>query len=129
MATTVTFDGLDWISEKTTGDLSDEWLYVIAVGDGTRSPSQDDQALQSELYRANDDDSNCSIGTTSDTGEIAGRITITGGQEVPSGREITEFGMFTRISDILVYREVRTNGVTLESGDRKTFEFEFTYRD
>lgn len=129
MATTVTFNGLEWISDKTTGNLETEWLYVIAVGDGTRSPSQDDTSLQSELYRANDDDSNCTIETTTDTGAITGRITITGGQEVPAGAEITEFGMFTKGSNILVYREVRDNAVTLQSGDRKTLEFEFTYKD
>lgn len=129
MTTVIPDVGRNWLSEKSTGDRSGEEAFIIAVGDGTTSPSSSDTSLASELYRANDDDSNCTVETTSNTGEIIGRITITGGTEVPAGTGISEIGLHTSGSDTLVYREVRDTAVTLQSGDRKTFEFTFTFTD
>ena len=127
--TTLTDDGLDWISERAVGGRDGESFYAIAVGDGTTTPSGTDTSLANELHRANVDGSTVEIRATSNIGELVGRITITGGQEVAAGADIQEFGLFTETSDILIYREVRDNPVTLDSGDRKTFEFRFTFAD
>ena len=127
--TVITDNGRDWISERVVGGRNDESFYTIAVGDGTTTPSGSDTSLANELHRANADDSTVEIRDTSNTGEVVGRITVTGGQEVSAGADIQEVGLFTESSDILVYREVRDNAVTLESGDRKTFEFRVTFQD
>ena len=121
--------GRDWISERVVGGRDTESFYIIAVGDGTATPSGSDTSLANELHRANTDGSTVEIRATSNTGEVVGRITVTGGQEVAAGADIQEVGMFTESSDVLVYREVRENAVTLDSGDKKTFEFRFTFED
>lgn len=120
MVEVVTDDGREWISQKLFGN-NDEELFYVAVGDGTQAPTASDSALTNELYRASKNDSNCVIEPTTGVGRILFRITISGGTEVPAGSGITEFGVFSSSSDTLLYHEVRA-AVTLESGDRKTFE-------
>lgn len=123
MATVITSVGQEWISEHVVGDRSGDEFYVVGVGEGTTAPAESDTALQSEIYRANDSDSNCTVEATTNTGEVTSRITVSGGTEVPAGSSITELGLFTKDSDTLIYRETR-NAVTIDSGDRKTFEFD-----
>lgn len=122
MASVITDSGAEWLSEAALA-VHDETAYVVAVGDGTTSPSSTDTSLTNELYRANDDDSVCTVDVTSNVGEILGRITVSGGTEVPAGSDIAEFGLFSSGSGTMLYHEVIDNPVTVQSGDRKTFEF------
>lgn len=129
MASVVVDEGREWISEKVLDNHVDGQFYIVAVGDGTTSPSSSDTSLENELYRANSDDSNCSIQDTSNTGEIKCRITVSGGTEVPAGSDLSEFGVFASDGSTLIYREVRDTAVTVQSGDRKTFEFTLDVQD
>jgi hypothetical protein len=121
-------DGLEWASQKLLDNNVGEALYIVAVGDGTNSPSPGDTSLQSELYRADDDDSNCTVEPASGTGDIVARITVSGGNEVPADADITELGLFVSDGSTLLYREVN-DAVTVGSGERQTFEFEVQLRD
>lgn len=116
--TTVTTDvGRNYIANVAIGTIDE-----IAVGNGTTSPAESDTSLDSELYRATENDSNVAVKETSGTADILGRISISGGTEVPAGSDITEFGLFLENGSTMVYREVRS-AVTLQAGDTKTFEF------
>lgn len=128
MASVVVDEGRNWFREKVFNNKSDEKPYIVAVGDGTNSPTASDTSLQNELYRANDDDSNCTVAPTSNTGEFEFKITISGGTEVTAGSDITEFSVITDGTNEMLYREVRPS-VTLNSGDRKTFEGTLTFTD
>jgi len=122
MASITPDDGRDWIANKLFNNESDEYPYIVAVGDGTTLPASDDSSLGNEIYRANDDDSNCTVELTGNTGQYLGRITVSGGTEVPANSDISEIGLFSSDGTTLLYRETR-NAVTISSGDRKTFEF------
>lgn len=122
MASVTPNEGQEWISQKIVGDLPDERAYVVAVGDGTGAVGTTDTSLQNELYRSNDDNSNCAVDTTNDTGEYFGRITVTGGLNIPAGSEITEFGLFTTDGQML-YHETSSSGTVIESGENRTFQF------
>lgn len=128
MASVITDEGHNWLKDKVVNQEAGEKMYIVAVGDGTASPTASDTSLANELYRANDDDSNCVVTSTSNVGEVQFRITLSGGTEVPAGSTITEFGVFTSGTNELIYRETRS-GVTMDSGDRKTFEGNLTFTD
>lgn len=123
MASVIVDDGLEWVSQKIVGNNPNETAYIIAVGDDNTAPSSSDTSLGNELYRADDDDSNTTIEATSNVGEIDFRITISGGTEVPAGSDVVEFGVFISDGSTLLYREVLDTAVTIESGNRSTFEF------
>jgi hypothetical protein len=133
MATITPDEGLDWFVEQSLDQngTDSEKIYDVAVGTGTASLSPTDTQLDVEEHRSNSSDSIVSIVNTSAPGEIEVKITISGGTEVPAGTSITEVGVFARdptiadgnvtdADDVLVYREKRP-GITLVSGDRKTF--------
>lgn len=126
MATTITSGGQEWVSEKAVDQHAGDLLYEIAVGDGTTSPSESDTSLANELYRSNDSNSDCIVEATTNTGEVRGRITVTGGSDVAGGTSVSEFGLFTS-SGTMVYREVRDTAVTINDGENKTFEFTITW--
>jgi len=123
MGTIIPDEGRDWLSETAVGDITGESLYIVAVGDGQSTVSPADSSLDNELYRANDDNENVTVRSTSTVGEIKGRIAVTGGLEVPAGSDIHEFGLFVDDGSTLFFRQVDQNGTTVQSGDRKTFEF------
>lgn len=100
--------------------MGDDFPYIVAIGSGTTAPAPSDTTLENELYRANNDDSNAVVEPSSEVGKFDYRITVQGGVEVPSGSDITEFGMLTD-QGTLLYRQVG-DAVELQSGDRKTFE-------
>lgn len=139
MATINPDEGLEWFAERALGveGAENEKIYSIAVGSGTTAVDPNDTQLAQEEYRGQSIDSNVVFTDTSPAiGEIQCRITISGGTEVPADTSITEFGVFARdpsidesnvteTDDTLIHREVRS-GITLESGDRKTFEFNIT---
>jgi len=129
MPAVIVDEGLDWLKGKVINEESGEKLYIVAVGDGTTTPTSSDTSLDNELYRADTDDSNCTIESTSNTGEVEFKITISGGTEVPADSEIAEFGVFTSGTEEMIYRETRASTVTLENGDRKTFEGTITFTD
>ncbi len=148
MATITPSEGLEWFVRKSLNEsgVVDEKIYDVGVGSGSGSPVLGDTQLDQQEYRTNADSSNVTIENTSpDLGELEVRITINGGTEVPAGTTITEFGLWARdpalpqtdftiesgetfpgdiddANDIMVYREERT-GVTIDSGDQKTFLF------
>lgn len=129
MASVITDEGRDWLKEKIFNNESDETPYIVAVGDGTNSPASGNTSLQNELYRANDDDSNCTIAPTSNTGEFEWRITISGGTEVPAGTDVSEIAIISSGTNEFIYREVRSTPVTLSSGDRRTIGGQLTFTD
>jgi len=112
-------------------------MYQVAVGSGSANLDGSDTQLDVEEYRADRTNSNVSIEDSSIDGRITIKISISGGTEVAANTAITEFGIFacdinnppedgtTDEDDVLLYRELR-GGVTLESGDRKTFEIPYT---
>lgn len=137
MATITPNEALSIVDEKLLADTSNDLeVFQVAVGDGTTAVSEFNTQLDNELYRANKTFSNLDIVDVSTEGEFDARITISGGTEVPAGTTLTEFGIFLcdpadpppddteDAKDTLLHREVRS-GVTLESGDRKTFEITF----
>ena len=140
MATQTPSEGLEFVSDKLRNDSSfTNWeMYQVAVGSGSANLDSDDSQLDVEEYRANKDDSNIDITDSSIEGRIPVKITITGGTEVPAGTTVTEFGIFaidpddtpvptdstSDSKDRLLHRELR-GGVTLFSGDRKTFEIPY----
>lgn len=139
MATITPDEGLEFTADRIIGAPEMEgWeLWQVAVGTGSTSPQNTDTQLDVEEYRGDRDDSIVSIEDSSIDGRIIARITISGGTEVPAGTTITEFGLFAADSDNapaddtadaddrLLHREVRDSGVTIDSGDRKTFEITF----
>lgn len=143
MATLTPDEGLEWFVEKSLNesDVVDEIVYDVGVGSGAASLSSTDTQLDVQEHRSNNSDSIVSIVNTSpQDGEIEVKITISGGTEVPAGTTITELGVWARdpsladsnfeggsqstndADDRMVYRELRP-GITLASGDRKTFAF------
>lgn len=139
MATITPDEGLEFAADRIIGAPEvDGWeLYQVAVGTGSTSPQNTDTQLAAESYRGNRSDSIVSIEDSSIDGRIIARITISGGTEVPAGTTVTEFGLFAThpnnppdddtadADDRLLHREVRDSGVTIDSGDRKTFEITF----
>lgn len=129
MAETFTDDGVEWISQKSVDDSVTSVIHTIAVGTGTSSPIGSDETMESEVYRTNRENANCTVDVTSNLGEVRATITISGGTEVPDGTTITEFGVFIDDEDeTMIYREV-TSGRTITSGDRVTFELIYNVVD
>ncbi len=138
MATITPDEGLEFTAEKLLNDPDiDDWeMYQVAVGSGSGSLDEGNTQLSNEEYRADKDDSNTSIEDSSVDGRIVVKITVSGGTEIAAGTTITEFGIFAAdpadlpaddtedAKDILLHRELR-GGVTLLSGDRKTFEIPY----
>lgn len=123
MASLIPDDGLDWFRNKSVGEEGTTRLYYVVVGTGTTEPSADNQTINNEAYRSNDSNSNCTIQKTSNVGETRCSISVAGGTEVASGTDITELGVHTNTSvEELAYHEVR-DPVTIDSGERVTFEF------
>ncbi|WP_153952858.1 hypothetical protein [Halosegnis longus] len=121
MAELFTIEGINWLADVITGDIDSE-VTTIAVGTGSTTPLRTDTELENEVYRTNTSNSNCSIRPTSNDGEMAFTINISGGTEVPDQTEITEFALFTDESTPrMVYREV-TSGRLITEGDRVGFE-------
>jgi len=91
------------------------------------TPSVEVDLTMSELVSAQEDaldqNKNTTLENEIDTDEI-GQIdvtfTITGGNEVPSGTDITEFGVFGE-DEYLLSREVRS-AITMTEGNKKEFE-------
>lgn len=128
MPSVIPSTGQEWISEKIMDHNDGEYAYIVALGDGTSSPTESDTSLQSEIYRADDDDVNCSVNDTSNVGEVVARITVSGGTEISNPpQDVTELGLITT-DGVLLYRETR-GAVTIESGDRQTFEFRIEVND
>lgn len=135
MATITPDEGLEFIKDRTLAEPeTDGWqMWQVGVGTGTQAVAQTDTQLDNEVYRANNDDSNVAIEDSSTDGEIVVKITVSGGTEVPAGTSLTEFAIWavdpndeptddtTDGKDRMLHREVRS-GITLESGDRKTFQ-------
>lgn len=127
MASIITDEGRDWFRDKIFNDESDEIPYIVAVGDGTSAVASSDTSLESELYRANNDDSNVTVAQTTNTGEFEFRITLSGGTEVPAGSDVSEFAVITDGTNEFLYREVRSSPIPLQSGDRKTIGGQLTF--
>lgn len=149
MVTIIPNEGLNWISEKTVDDSPavDQKIYEIAVGTGTNTGAvtPTNTQLQTELFRANADNGVASISATSNIGEVECKVTVSGGTEIPAGTDVSEFGVWAidptdstapyqngseiiDANDVMLYHEVRA-GVTIDSGDTKTFTIRFTVTD
>lgn len=137
MATVTPDEALDWFRAKSINAVSNgEHIYEVGVGSGSTSVTSADTQLDVEEHRSNRDNNNVTIEETSTTGEMSVKISVSGGTEVPAGTTITEFGVWAihpdnapggpnnDAADTMIHREVRA-GVTLEAGDRKTFEITY----
>ena len=113
-------DGLDWYRDKGLGNRTNEAIDTIKVGTGTNAPSSTDSSMQNEVHTSDTSNGNVTIKSTGSVGEYRAQISVSGGGEVPAGTDISEFGVFTN-TDVMIKHEVRS-AVTIESGDRKTFE-------
>lgn len=117
MAAIIPDTGREYISDRIE-------FYEFAIGTGTSQPTGSDTTLENEVYRADVEDTNCSITDTSTDGEVVAKLTISGGTEVPADTVVSEFALFCNDPDTtMVYREVRS-GTNIESGARVTFEIE-----
>lgn len=118
--------GLNLIADILLGESSDE-INTVALGDSTNNVSASDTTMFSEVYRDDEAESNVTVGSSSNDGEIVVRVTVSAGpdsgDEVSAGTDISEFGV---ISDdgVLVLHETRS-AVTLQDGDTKTFQIPF----
>lgn len=123
---TITNEGLDRIVDILLGN-STNYIDTIAVGDSTNNVSKTDTTMFAELSRDNDSASNVLVESTTNTGQILARTTISAGNdvndEVPGGSDISEFGILTS-DGLLVLHETRTP-ITLQSNDEKAFEIPF----
>lgn len=124
---TITNVGLDYIANRVIGNTTDT-ADVVAVGDGTGTVSPTDTQMSSELYRADNTNSNTIVKSTTTTGQIRVETTISAGNnaddEVAGGSDISEFGIFTKDSNTMLFHEKRA-AVTLETNDSKTFKIPF----
>jgi len=125
MAHAITDVGKDWFTTRSVDGSYNENIDIIAVGTGNDSVKKSDTQLANEQYRQSKSSGNVTIEATSNTGEIRCTISITGGTEVTAGSDVVEFGLFSS-DGTLIYREVRGNAVTIDSGDNKVFEFKVT---
>jgi hypothetical protein len=122
-------EGREWFSQSAMSNTGSERAYIVAVGTGTGATTASNTDLDNEIYRANDDDSVCTVEATSNTGEILARITVSGGTEIQNPpQDITELGLFVSDGSTLLYREVRS-AVTVEAGESQTFEFTLVVED
>lgn len=122
--TTTTDAGLEWISDRTIGNVSD-LLDTIAVGTGTGSEATTSTSLANEQHRADTTDSDVRFVETGNAAEYEAIITVTGGDEVPDGTVITEIGVIaggvdTGGTDTLVFVDEFT-GVTVDQGHSEEF--------
>lgn len=124
----ITDVGKEFAANRMIGDTTDT-MDIIAIGDGTGTVSPSDTQMSSELYRADDTNSNTLLESTSTVGEIRAEITISAGtdfsDEVGGDAEISEFGLFTEDSNTMVLHEKRTP-ITIETNDTKTFKIPFS---
>jgi len=110
---TVTDDGLEKIGDEMLAAYDE-----IAVGTGTTGDVPGDSSLESEVYRAQVEDSIVSFTETDATGGFEAKIEVGGGLEVPAGTDISEIGLFA--DGVLVVRDVFA-AVTVEDGHREEF--------
>lgn len=119
MSSITTDSGLSWLVDFAA-EQTDVAFQSVAVGSGDTQGSLDQSALNDELYRSDISESNSSVESTTDVGEIIIKITVSGGTEVPAGSTITEIALFLS-DDTIFYLESEKN-VTVESGERITLE-------
>lgn len=120
--TTITDTGLEWISDVILGSVTEE-IDAIAVGSGTGAEGNGATSLTTEEYRAQKSNEDVVFTETDATGAFEAIITITGGQEVPAGTQITEIGVFggdgAADPDLIVIDEFAS--VTIEQGHTEEF--------
>jgi hypothetical protein len=124
-----TNEGINFIESAISDPSVTEVVDTIAIGDGTTSPRESDTSLENNLYESNTTSANVLIDRGSGgTGEIRVTVEFTGGTEVPSGSDITEFGLKNE-SGTLLYREVRDTSITVASGEKKSVEMKIFIED
>jgi hypothetical protein len=128
MAFKWTDGGLNFVEEVLSDTSSTTVLDTIAVGDGTNAPSESDTSLGSELFSIDDSSNNVTVERGSGIGEIRATIEFTGGTEVPANSSIREIGFVTS-EDTLVYREVRSAEITVDTGETKVIEIQAFVED
>lgn len=122
--TVITDVGREYIADCSIGN-SNEIINTIAVGVSNTSVSSGNTAMYNEIYRDTDTANNITLETTSNVGEIDTKVSITAdGAQASAGDEISEFGILTDNST-LVMHETRNTNVTLQSGDTKAFDIPF----
>lgn len=120
--TTITDNGLEWLSDAALGFNSEE-IDAIAVGTGAGNEGTGATSLTAEEYRADQTSEDVVFIETDATGAFEAIITVTGDQEVPAGTEITEIAVFAGETDanptMIVIDEFAA--VTIENGHTEEF--------
>lgn len=117
MAGTVTEDGTEVFADLGAGATT-SGVEAVAIGSGTSDVSETDKSMESEIHREAPETI-----TKTGNGEREYSITVTGGTEVPSGSEISEFGLFdstTANSGRMIYHEVELP-ITVNQGVAQEF--------
>lgn len=123
-----TVGGLNFIERVIADSSYTETMNTIAIGDGDAAPSRNDTTLDNQLHEAPSSSQTVIIERGTGVGEIRTVIEFTGGSEVPSGSDITEFGL--KASDgTLLYRELRDTPITVTSGETKIVEIQIFVDD
>jgi hypothetical protein len=126
MVDVIVNDGRDFFENVAVDESYTETLNTMAVGDGVESPSLTDSSLTNNLYESSG--GNVTVSKESAVGLARFTITITGGTEVPANSEITEIAI--KASDgTLVYYEVRSSPIDIDSGESKTIQVSLNLND
>jgi len=124
--TTITDNGLEWKAGSLVGNHGD--IDAVAVGSGTGAEDTGATSLATQEYKALASNEDVVIQETSAQGEYEAIITVTGGQEVPAGTDITEMGVFGGANggeDVLVVID-EFAAVTVEQGHTEEFSMTLT---
>lgn len=116
----ITDEGLAYLIRRA-GSSDPPPIQGVAIGTGTRAEAASDTDLYRELYRGEP------VTTSVDDNTATFVLDVVGGEDVPPGVEITEFGLFTSEaaeSGTLVYRITR-DPVIVSDGEHVRFEVEF----
>lgn len=83
--------GIDAVS----GHLVGEYVNIMAIGTGTTAATSSDTQLESEVFRATTGDAPLNWVDDPDVpGRFEAKLSVTGGDEVPAGTQITEAALF-----------------------------------
>jgi hypothetical protein len=121
MAYDWTDDGRDIVEEVITDSNSTQTLDTIVIGTASNAPNTGDQSLDQQVYESTASSGNVTIERGSGAGEIRTLVEVTGGNEVPAGADLYEFG-FKSSDGTLLYREVRDSPIEISSGETKIIE-------
>ena len=117
--TTVTNNGETWLRDMSLGTVSAP-IDTVVIGSGTDRESTEDTSLGQIEHRTTTENNNVSlVADPNDPRRVIVSVTISAGNEVPAGTEITEMGLIVSElggeGGLLVARDV-SEGTTITPG-------------